>query len=88
MEMEPQDIVRFEQIIRAKVEMEGITKRIKAQPVSHRVKTARLRAVLRDARVRRGELHALVAKYGNDPEPFAGALDVIIENLQEKLAKL
>jgi hypothetical protein len=86
--MEPQDIIRFEQIIYAKVQMQGIIERIKAQPVSERVKMARLRSASRALRSRREELHALAAKYENRPEPFAYALDVIIENLQAKLAKL
>jgi hypothetical protein len=88
MEMEPQDVVRFEQIIRANAEMEGVSERILAQPVSDRVKKARLRAVRRDGEARQRELDALVVKYENRAEPFAGALDVIIENLEEKLAKL
>ena len=88
MEMEPQDAVRFEQIIRLNAEMEGLTTRIEAQPVSHRVKMARLRAVLRDALARQAELDAMIVKYENRPEPFVGVLDTIIEKLQEKLAKL
>ena len=88
MEMEPQDAARFEQIIRLDAEMEGVCERIKAQPVSHRVQMARLRAVRRDAEGRQRELDAMVVKYENRMEPFAEVLDFLIFKLQAKLAKL
>ena len=63
MEMEPQDAARFEEIERENTEMEGICDRILAQPVSLRVKQARLNAVRRDAAARAKELAALAEKY-------------------------
>ncbi len=88
MEMEPQDVARFEEIIRANALMEGVCERIKAQPVSHRIQMARLRAVKRDAEARQRELDAMIVKYDNRPEPFAEVLDFLIFKLQAKLAKL
>lgn len=87
MGMEPQDAARFEEITRLNAEMEGITERINAQPVSDRIKKARLRAVRRDAQARQAELDAMIVKYENR-KPHAAVWDAIIENLQEKLAKL
>lgn len=87
MEMEPQDAARFEEITRLNAEMEGITERINAQPISDRIKKARLRAVRRDAQARQAELDAMIVKYENR-KPHAAIWDAIIEKLQEKLAKL
>lgn len=82
LEMEPQDAARFEEITSLNDGMDALRECIIAQPVSDRVKKARLRAVVRDAKARQAELDALAVKY----EKLAA--DAVVENLQEKLAKL